>query len=65
MVATCKEFAKKHQIIFNHTKSKLLCSNACDAVTPHIKLNGQLVSVVHKDKHLGNYISDSILDSHI
>ena len=24
-----------------------------------IKLNGQPVSVVHKDKHLGTYISDS------
>ena len=24
------------------------------AVIPHIKLNGQPVSVVHKDKHLGN-----------
>ena len=56
MIATCEEFAKKHQITFNPTKSKLLCFNACGAVTPHIKLNGQPVSVVHKDKHLGNYI---------
>ena len=65
MIATCEEFAKKHQITFNPTKSKLLCFNACDAVTPHIKLNSQPVSVVHKDKHLGNYISDSIHDCHI
>ena len=65
MIATCEEFAKKHQITFNPTKSKLLCFNACDAVTPHIKLNGQPVSVVHKDKHLGNYISDPIHDRHI
>ena len=49
----------------NLRKSKLLCSNACDGVTPHITLNGQPVSVVHKDKHLGNYISDSIDDRHI
>ena len=28
-------------------------------------MNGQLVFVVHKDKHLGNYISDSIHDRHI
>ena len=34
-------------------------------VTPFIKLNGQPVSVVHKDIHLGNYISDSIHDRHI
>ena len=65
MIATCEEFAKKHQITFNSTKSKLLCFNACDAVTLHIKLNGQPVSVVHKDKHLGNYISDYIHDRHI
>ena len=65
MIATCEEFAKKHQITFNPTKSKLLCFNACGAVTPHIKLNSQPVSVVHKDKHLGNYISDSIHDRHI
>ena len=36
MIATCEEFAKKHQITFNPTKSKLICFNACDAVTPHI-----------------------------
>ena len=58
MIATCEEFAQKHHITFNPTKSKLLCFNACDAVTPHIKLNGQPVSVV-------NYISDSIHDRHI
>ena len=65
MIATCEEFAKKHQITFNSTKSKLLCFNAFDAVTPHIKLNGQPVSVVHKNIHLGNYISDSIHNRHI
>ena len=64
MIATCEEFAKKHQITINPTKSKLLCFNACDAVTPHIKLNGQPVSVVHKDKHFDNYISDYIHDRH-
>ena len=52
MITTCEEFAKKHQITFNPTKSKLLCFNASNAVTSHIKLNGQPVSVVHKDKHL-------------
>ena len=65
MMATCTEFAKKHQITFNPTKSKLLCFNASNAVTPHIKLHGQPVSVVHKYKHLGNYISNSIHDRHI
>ena len=37
------------------------CKQCCHT---HIKLNGQPVSVVHKDKHLGNYISDSIHDRH-
>ena len=65
MIETCEEFAKKHQVTFNPTKSKWLCFNAYDGVTPHIKLNGQPVSVVHKDKHIGNYISNSIHDRHI
>ena len=41
MIATCEEFAKKHQITFNPIKSKLLCFNAYDAVTPHINMNCQ------------------------
>ena len=65
MIAACKEFAKNHQITYNPTKSKLFCFNASNAVTPHIKLSGQPVSVVHKDKHLSNYISDSIHDRQI
>ena len=32
--------------------------NASNAVTPHIQLNDQPLSVVHKNKYLGNYISD-------
>ena len=47
MFIICEEFAKKHQITFNPTKSKLLCLNACVAVTQDIKLNGQPVFVVH------------------
>ena len=65
MIATCEEFVKKHQITFTPTKSKLLCFNASNAVTPPIKLNDKPASVVHKNKHLGNYISDSIHDRHI
>ena len=49
MIGTCEEFAKKHQITLNPTKSKLLCFNANNPVIPNIKLNGQPVSVVHKD----------------
>ena len=64
MIATCEEFANEYQIDFNPTKSKLICFNANIDTTPHI-LNGQPVSVVFKDKHLGNYISSSINDTHI
>ena len=65
MTATCEEFSKKHQITFNPTKSKLICFTASNAITQHIKLNDQPVSVDQKDKQLGNYISDSIHDRHI
>ena len=65
MIATWEEFAKKHHTTFNPTTSKLLCIKTSNAFQPHIKLNGQPVSVVHKDKHIGNYISDSIHDRHI
>ena len=62
-----RRICQAHQITFNPTKSKLFCFNASNDVTPHIKLNGQPVSVVHKDKHLDNYISDTtcIHDCHI
>ena len=65
MIATCEEFANEYRIDFNPTKSKLICFNANIDHTPHIILNGQPVSVVLKDKHLGNYISSSINDRHI
>ena len=57
MIATCEEFANEYQIDFNPTKSKLICFNANIDHSPHIISNGQPVSVVLKDKHLGNYIS--------
>ena len=59
-MAAFVEFAKKHKVTFSPITSKLLCFNASNAVTPHIKVNGQQVSVVHKDKHFGDYIFDSV-----
>ena len=50
---------------FNPTESKLICFNANIDHIPHIIVNGQPVSVVFKDKHLGNYISSSVNDRHI
>ena len=43
----------------------MICFNANIDHTPHFTLNGQPVSVVFTDKHLGNYISSSINDRHI
>ena len=40
----------------------VLCFNARKAATPHILVH---VRLINKDKHLGNYISDSIHDQHI
>ena len=65
MIATCEEFANEYQIDLNPTESKLICFNANIDHAPHIILNGQPVSVVFKDKHLGNYVSSSINDRHI
>ena len=63
MSATCEEIANEYQLDFDPTKSKLTCINANIPHTSHIILNGQPLSVVFKDKHLGNYISSSINDT--
>ena len=62
MIDTCEEFTKEYQIDINLIKSKLICFNANIDHTPHIILKIQPVSVVFRDKHLGNYISSSIND---
>ena len=64
-IRICEEFATEYQIDFNPTKSKLICFNANIDHTPHIILYVQPVSVVFKDKYLGNSISSSINDRHI
>ena len=61
VIASNEKFAEKHQITFIPAKPKMaLCFNASNAVTPQIQLNDQPLSVVHRDKYLGNYtcISD-------
>ena len=65
MIETCEEIAKEYQINFNPVNSKLICLNANIDHTPHIILNGQPVSVVFKDKHIGNYISSFIKDIYL
>ena len=52
-------------ITFNPAKSKLLCFNVSSSDIFPIYLNGTTVTVVNKDKHLGNYISTNIYDRNI
>ena len=64
MVKICENFAKSHNIVFNSSKTKLLCYNKDpQTVIPPIYLNGEKVSVVEHGKHLGNFLSTNIYDS--
>ena len=52
----CENFAKSHNIVFNSSKTKLLCYNKDpQTVIPPIYLNREQVSVVEHEKHLGNF----------
>ena len=60
MISICETYAQDYHITFNPAKSKLLCFNVTSTDIPPIYLNGTPVTVVNKDKHLGNYISTNI-----
>ena len=62
MITMCEVYAKSHNITFNPTKSKLLCFNVSSEFVPPVYLNGQRVTVVDQDLHLGNIISTDIND---
>ena len=58
MISICEEFAKCHSIVFNPSKTKLLCFNLDQlSEIPPIYLNGVQISIVEHEKHLGNYVS--------
>ena len=63
MISICEEFAKCYSIVFNPSKTKLLCFNL-DLLNevPPIYLNGVLVSIVEHEKLLGNYVCTNIND---
>ena len=62
----CENFAKSHNIIFNSSKTKLLCYNKDpQTVIRPIYLNGEQVSVVEHEKHLGNFLTTNIDDRNI
>ena len=65
MITICESDAQDYHIIFNPAKSKFLCFNVRLSDISPTYLNGTLVTVVNKDKHLGNYISTDIYDRNI
>ena len=66
MIQICEQFAESHSITFNPSKTKLLCFNMkLESKVPPIYLNGERVSIVENEKHLGNYVSTDIEDRNI
>ena len=67
MISVCESYAERHHIIFNPTKSKLLCYNVDpSSLGPiYMYLNNQSISIISHDKHLGNYITTDIHDRNI
>ena len=66
MISICEKFAKCHFIVFNPSKTKLLCFNL-DSLSeiPLIYLNRVQISIVEHKKHLGNYVFTNISDRNI
>ena len=54
MISICESYARDYHITFNPAKSKLICFNVSSSEISPIYLNGTPVTVVNKDKHLGN-----------
>ena len=66
MIKICEQFAGFHSITFNPLKTKLLCLNLkLESKVPPIYLNGETISIVKHEKHLGNYVSTDIADRNI
>ena len=60
MISICETYAQDYHKTFKPAKSKLLCFNVSSSDISPIYFNGTPVTVVNKDKHLGNYISTNI-----
>ena len=65
MISIYESYVQDYHITFNQAKSKLICFNASSSEISPIYLNGTPVTVVNKDKHLGNTISTDIYDRNI
>ena len=55
MLKVCELFAIDYHFTFNPIKSKLICYNIDSSTCPPIYLNGQPITIVNSDKHLGNF----------
>ena len=64
MIETCEKYAQCYQIIFNPTKSKLMCYNV-DTSNLHVQLCGKSVNIVTHETYLGNYIGDDIHETRL
>ena len=62
MISICESYAQNYHITFNPAKSKLICFSTSSSEISPIYLNDKPVTVVNKDKHLGNTISTDIYD---
>ena len=66
MIQICEQFAESHSITFNPSKTKLLYFYMkLESKVPPIYLNGERLSIVENEKHLGNYVSTDIEDRNI
>ena len=60
MIKTCEDYTGEYHILFNPTKSKLLCYNLSSDATPNVTLCGTIADIVDQEKHKGNKLSDDI-----
>ena len=66
MILVCEDYAKSYHtcILFNPTKSKLMCFNV-KYLDIHVELCGQNVNIVSHETYLGNHIGNDIYDRKI
>jgi len=66
LINSCCDFASKHGLIYNETKSKFMCIKpTCikNLYIPNVTLNGSLIRRVHTEKYLGFNFNDNCLDN--
>ena len=62
LINICEKYAFKHDILFNGSKSKLLVFGSTTDIVPSINVNGVKVPVCDQAMHLGNLISNNIVE---